>query len=118
MRFINKYANLIPYLYFIAVTGYWFTTINKIDGITAYPILLFAVPFVWQIVKPNIKLNFYLGIIFICLSSYLMLGYFSDVLNIPPMVLAKGVIVYGGLFVLLNFIMSAWIVRNSYKGTF
>ncbi|MBT8258369.1 MAG: hypothetical protein KJO49_07850 [Bacteroidia bacterium] len=118
MNSINKYANWTPYLYFIAIAIYWFTSVNRIEGLSAYPILLLAIPFVWQLVKPNRKLNFYLGLSFICLSSYMIVGVISDLLNIPPIVLAKGVIIYGGLFALLNFVMSAWIIRNSYKRTF
>jgi hypothetical protein len=118
MKIINKYANLIPYLYFIAITIYWFTDINRSDGITAYPILLLAIPFLWQILKPNKRLNFTLGITFVCLSSYLILAYLSDVFNIPSLVLAKGVIIYGGIFAFINFFMSVWIIRNSMKQTF
>ncbi|MBT8272585.1 MAG: hypothetical protein KJO77_02180 [Bacteroidia bacterium] len=113
MKIINKYANLIPYLYFIAISIYWFTIINRSDGITAYPILLFAIPFLWQILKPNNKLNSTLGITFVCLSSYLILGYISDLFNVPSLVLAQGVIIYGGIFAALNFFMSVWIIRNS-----
>ncbi|MBT8254201.1 MAG: hypothetical protein KJN68_09530, partial [Bacteroidia bacterium] len=72
MKSINKYANWTPYLYFIAVTIYWFTDINREEGLSAYPILLLAIPFLWQMIKPNGKLNFYLGICFICLSSYMI----------------------------------------------
>lgn len=118
MNRINKYANWIPYLYFIAIIIYWFTAINRSEGSSAYPILLLGIPFIWQLLRPNDKLNFYLGISFICLSSYMILGYLSDLMNIPPIVLAKGVIIYGGISLLLNFVMSAWIIRNSYKRNF
>ena len=118
MEVIHRYTNFIPYLYFIAITAYWFTTINQQAGISAYPILLFAIPFVWQVIKPSHKLNFSLGIVFVCLSSYLILAYLSNTFNLPPIVIAKGFIIYGGLFVLLNFFMSLWIVRNSLKRTF
>lgn len=118
MKIINKYANLIPYLYFIAITLYWFTAINRSGGVTAYPILLFGIPFIWQIIRPNKRLNFTLGITFVCLSSYLILAYLSDVFDVPSLVLAKGFIIYGGIFVLLNFFMSVWIIRNSLKQTF
>ena len=118
MKMINKYANLIPYLYFIAVTLYWFTDINRSEGITAYPILLFVVPFLWQILKPNKTLNLTLGITFICLSSYMIIAYLSDLMNIASITLVKGFIFYGGIFVFLNFAMSAWIIRNSLKRTF
>ena len=118
MIFFNKYANLIPYFYFVSLIVYWFTYVNRSEGLTAYPILLLAIPFLWQIVRPNRKLNFSLGITFICLSSYLIFAYLSNLFNIPSIVLAKGIILYGGLLVLLNFVMSAWIVRNSIKRTF
>ena len=118
MNSINRFANWIPYLYFITITVYWFNDINKSQGLGAYPILLLAIPFLWQLIKPNQKLNFYLGLSFICLSSYMIVGVLSDLMNIPPIILAKGVIIYGGLFALINFIMSAWIIRNSYKHNF
>jgi hypothetical protein len=118
MKLINKYANFLPYLYFIAITVYWFTDLNKTEGLTAYPILLLAIPFIWQLIRPNKQFNFMLGITFVCLSSYLIVAYISDLFNIPPLVLAKGIIIYAGLFVVLNFFMSAWIIRNSIKRTF
>ena len=117
MKIINTYANQIPYLYFIAVIALWFTNINQNEGITAYPILLFGIPFLWQLIKPNKKLNSTLGITFVCLSSYLILGYVSNLLNVPSITVAKGVIIYGGFIVTLNFFMSLWIIRNSLRRT-
>ena len=84
MKLINKYANLIPYLYFIAVIAYLFTDANQRQGVLVYPILLFGIPFLWQLIKPNRKLNFTLGIIFVCLSSYLILAYLSDIFEEGP----------------------------------
>jgi len=119
MKLINKYANLIPYLYFITVIAYLFTDANQSNGVMAYPILLFGIPFLWQLIKPNKKLNFALGIIFVCLSSYLILAYLSDVFNIISFnTKAKQFMFIGGGFVLANFVMSLWIIRNSIKRTF
>ncbi|NNC51079.1 MAG: hypothetical protein HKO01_11130 [Flaviramulus sp.] len=116
MSLINKYTKLIPYLYFIIITAYWFTLINRSDGITAYPILLFGIPFLWQLLKPNKKLNFILGITFVCISSYLILAFLSDLLNIIALSSSvKQLMIYGGLFVFANFIMALWIIRNSLK---
>ncbi|GAA4943426.1 hypothetical protein GCM10023314_15610 [Algibacter agarivorans] len=116
MSLINKYTNLIPYLYFIAITAYWFTMVNKIEGITAYPILLFGIPFLWQIIKPNHRLNFTLGITFVCISSYLILAFLSDAFKIIALSYPiKQLMIYGGLFVFANFIMALWIIRNSLK---
>ena len=113
---IRKYTKLIPYLYFIAVSAYWFTDINRSNGLTAYPILLFAMPFLWQIIKPNKRLNFMLGMVFICLSSYLILAFLSDLFDISSFIKrTKNFIICGGLFVLTNFIMALWIIRNSLK---
>ena len=116
MNIISKYANLTPYLYFIAITLYWFIDINQSQGFTSYLILLFSIPFLWQIIKPNKELNFTLGTVFVCLSSYLILAYLSDIFNIASITIAKGFILYGGIFVILNFFMSVWIIRNSLKG--
>lgn len=119
MNFINKYYKFIPYLYYIAVIGYWFTDVNRSEGLTAYPILLIGIPFIWQLIKPNKQLNFSLGIIFVCLSSYLILAYLSDLFNIINLSAStKAFIIYGGLFVICNFLMALWMVRNSLKKAF
>lgn len=119
MHTIGKYIKFIPYLYFLSVIAYWFTDRNKSIGISAYPILVFGIPFLWQLIKPNRKLNFSLGIIFVCLSSYLILAYLSNLLNIinwsEP---SKKYLFYGGLLVVGNFVMSLWMVRNSIKKVF
>ncbi|WP_033959025.1 hypothetical protein [Psychroserpens jangbogonensis] len=119
MKLINKYSKFIPYLYFIAVIVYWFTNINRSFGVTAYPILLFGIPFIWQLIKPSRKLNFSLGITFVCMSSYLILAYLSDLFNIVNMsTITKQFIIYGGLFVAANFVMALWMIRNSMKRSF
>jgi hypothetical protein len=98
---------------------FWFTHINKSEGISAYPILLFGIPFLWQLIKPNRKLNFSLGIIFVCLSSYLILAYIFDLLNIINLPeSSKGFLFYGGILVFSHFIMSLWIIRNSIEKVF
>lgn len=119
MKLISKYSKFIPYLYFLAVIAYWFTDINKSEGLTAYPILLLGIPFVWQLIKPNKQLNFSLGIIFVCLSSYLILAYLSDLLHIIDISSStKTFIIYGGIFVFTNFLMALWMIRNSLKKAF
>jgi multisubunit Na+/H+ antiporter MnhE subunit len=119
MKLIQKYSKFIPYLYFIAVISYWFTDVNRNSGVTAYPILLFGIPFVWQLIKPSKKLNFSLGITFVCISSYLILAYLSDLFNIVNFSLfIKQLMVYGGLFIAANFVMSLWMIRNSMKRAF
>lgn len=119
MHTISKYTKFIPYLYFISVIIYWFTGINRSEGLSAYPILLFSIPFLWQLIKPNRKLNFSLGIIFVCLSSYLIFAYLFDLLNIVNWSEAsKRFLFYGGALVIGNFIMSLWIIRNSIKKVF
>jgi Mn2+/Fe2+ NRAMP family transporter len=116
---ISKYSKFIPYLYFLAVIAHWFTDINSSNGITAYPILLFGLPFLWQLIKPNEKLNFSLGIIFVCLSSYMILAYLSDVLNIVNIShQTKRFLILGGFFVVGNFVMALWMIRNSIKKVF
>jgi len=119
MNLISKYSKFVPYLYYIAIIVYWFTTINQSEGASAYPILLFGIPFLWQIIKPNRRLNFTLGITFVCLSSYMILAYLSDVLDITTFShAANQFILYGGLFVAANFFMAIWIIRNSIKRSF
>lgn len=109
---------LIPYLYFIIVAIIAFTDINRVKGIYAYPILLVVVPILWQLFKPNKILNFGLGVSFVYISSFLVLGYISDVFGISSQTIAKEFIICGGLFVFTNFIMSFWIIGNSLKRTF
>jgi uncharacterized membrane protein YdcZ (DUF606 family) len=119
MKNLSNYSKFIPYLYFIAVSAYWFTDINRTEGITAYPVLLFGIPFLWQIIKPNKKLNFTLGITFVCVSSYLILAYLLDLFKITHLTQnTKNFIVYGGIFVFSNLLMALWIIKNSLKRTF
>jgi len=82
-------------------------------------IAISAIPFLWQLIKPNPKLNFSLGIVFVCLSSYIVLAYLSNILNlINWSENAKTILFYSGVFVAGNLIMSLWIVRNSIKKVF
>ena len=119
MKFINRYSKFIPYLYFIVIIIYWFTGVNKNQGITAYPILLFSIPFLWQVVKPNRNLNLKLGVTFVCLSSYLILAHIFDILNIISFTkYIKSFILYSDIFVFVNFLMALWIIRNSLKKSF
>ncbi|WP_353778108.1 hypothetical protein [Winogradskyella sp. 3972H.M.0a.05] len=119
MRIISKYSKFTPYLYFLAMIAYWFTDVNRAEGISAYPILLFGIPFVWQLIRPSKKLNFSLGIVFVCLSSYLILAYLFDALHIVEITdRVKRFLILGGFFVLGNFIMSLWMIRNSIKKEF
>lgn len=119
MFLINKYSKFIPYLYFIAISAYWFTMVNQSEGITAYPILLFGVPFLWQIIKPSKSLNLTLGFSFVCISSYLILAFVSDLLQIVSLSYPiKQLMVYGGIFVFVSFIMALWILRNSLNKSF
>lgn len=119
MKDLSKYIKFIPYLYFLAFIGLWFTDVNRNEGVFAFPILIFGIPFLWQIIKPNNKLNFALGTTFVCLSSYFILAYLSDVLDIILFgKTAKQFIIIGGLLSFTNFVMSLWIIRNSLKRAF
>ena len=119
MKEISRYFKYTPYLYFIAVTSYWFTQVNQSKGITAFPILLFAIPFAWQLIKPSPKLNFGLGITFVCLSSYMIMAYLFDKFNVFTLSdSTKQFLMFGGLFILTNFIMALWMIRNSIKRSF
>lgn len=119
MKAISKYYKYVPYLYFITVTAFWFTDINRAEGISAYPILLFGIPFAWQLIKPNSRLNAILGVTTVCLSSYMILAYLSDFFQIITLSqTTKTYIIYGGLFVVTNFIMAVWMIRNSIKRSF
>lgn len=119
MKTLSKYSNFVPYLYFIAASAYWFTLINRTEGITAYPILLLGIPFLWQIIKPSKNLNFTLGITFVCLSSYLIVGYLLQVTAISSFLQnSENLAFNGGLFVACNLLMALWIIRNSLNRAF
>jgi len=118
MALINRYLKFIPYIYFIVVIFYWFTDVNRTEGLTAYPILLLGIPFLWQILKPNRNLNFTLGTVFVCLSSYLILAYIVQIMNLVTFNPLQKFALFGGSFILVNFIMAVWIVRNSLKRSF
>ncbi|MBD0830561.1 hypothetical protein [Aestuariibaculum sediminum] len=114
MKTFNKYSNFVPYLYFVAASAYWFTLINQSEGISAYPVLLIGIPFLWQIIKPNKQLNFTLGITFVCLSSYLIFGYLLDLSNLTSFLPNTSALPFkGGIFVVCNFLMALWIIKNS-----
>ena len=116
MNTINKISKTLPYLYFIAITAYWFTVINRTEGLTAYPILLFAVPFLWQVIKPTKKLNLTLGITFVCLSSYLIIAYLSKIIDFSALdININSIIISSGLFIITNFVMAMWIIKNSLR---
>lgn len=119
METISKYSKFVPYLYFLTAIVYWFTDVNREVGINAYPILLFGIPFLWQLIRPNRKLNFSLGITFVCLSSYMILAYLSDlfnIVNVSPQV--KQFMLFSGLFIVSNFIMALWMIKNSLNRNF
>lgn len=119
MKVLKTYSKFVPYFYFLAIIFYWFTIVKKSQGIIAYPILLFGIPFVWQLIRPNEKLNFSLGITFVCLSSYMILAYLPNILNIVNLSYeAKCVLISGGSLVIGNFVMALWMIRNSIKRAF
>ncbi|WP_431159082.1 hypothetical protein [Winogradskyella poriferorum] len=119
MKAINKLTRFIPYLYFLSVIAYWFTYTNRTEGITAYPILLFGIPFIWQLLKPNKNLNFSLGIIFVCLSSYLILAYSLALLDVVNWFGASSSVFSNvGLIIFGSFIMALWMIRNSIQKQF
>jgi len=107
MKTMNKYSKFVPYFYFIAVVGYFFTIVNKTEGLTAYPILLLGIPFLWQIIKPNKKLNFTLGITFVCLSSYLIIVFLADLFHILTLTSrSQDFMLYIGMFATASFLMA------------
>ncbi|MUU79659.1 hypothetical protein [Winogradskyella endarachnes] len=119
MYSISKLTKFIPYLYFLSVITYWFTTFNKLEGIIAYPILLCGIPFIWQLFKPSRQLNFSLGIIFVCLSSYLVFAYLFNILHILNWTeTIEKILFYSGILVVGNVFMSLWMIRNSMNKVF
>lgn len=119
MTFFSTNTKQIPYLYFIIITACWFTVVNKAQGVTAFPILILAMPFLWQLIKPNNRLNFSLGITIMCLSSYLIIAHITQIINASSLILSStNMNLLSWIFIFLNFIMALWIVRNSMKTPF
>ena len=116
IKTLSTYTKHIPYLYFISIIAFWFTIINRNDGLIAYPILLLIIPFLWQIMKPHHYLNFLLGVSFISITSFLMFFFIFNQLHIlnEPRFLYF-LLIYGGIIIPANFIMAFWMIRNSLK---
>ncbi|MBP1839514.1 hypothetical protein [Formosa algae] len=110
----TKYTKSIPYLYFISVIICWFTLINRYNGLSAYPILLCSIPFIWQLIKPNNTLNFTLSITFICLSSYLILMFLLNKLHLVNIIhQISQTVMFSAVGLGLNLIMALWILRHN-----
>jgi hypothetical protein len=109
MKLLNRYYKLVPYIYFLTIIFVLFTNYNQSKGLIAYPILLLTIPFLWQIIKPNKALNFILGVSVVCLSSYLILGYLTNINILEDFNWS----VKSSLFVCANFLMALWIIKNS-----
>ena len=119
MKSLNHFSKFVPYFYFISVIITWFTLVNKTEGFPVFFILLFAIPFLWQLIKPNTKLNFTLGITFVYISSYLIIAYLTDLMHLVNFSKTfKNLLFYGGIFIPTNFVMALWMIRNSLKGSF
>ncbi|RBP27625.1 hypothetical protein DFR65_10911 [Oceanihabitans sediminis] len=119
MSLISKFAKFIPYLYYISIIAFWFTELNKNQGLTAYAVLLFGIPFLWQIIKPSNQLNFSLGITFVCLSSYMIIAFIFDTLQLISISNSiKNLSSFSSTVLIANFLMALWIMRNSMKKRF
>lgn len=119
MKAWNTYTKHIPYLYFISIIALWFTIVNRNNGLVAYPILLLAIPFLWQLIKPNRYLNFILGITFLSISSFVLFMFiFNQIQLISTPKIIYFLFFYGGIIIPGNFIMALWMIRNSLKRSF
>jgi len=113
---IKKYSKFVPLLYFITIIIYWFLDIRNNEGSSPYIILCLAIPFIWQLIKYNKIINIILGCLFICLSLYISLAFFSDVFKIKEVTANTNTfLLIGSLFVFLNLIMSVWMFINGIK---
>lgn len=119
MKTINNFIKYIPYLYFISIIIIWFVQFNESNGIWAYPILLLGIPFIWQVLKPSRYLNFLLGIMFVCISSYI-LALFAitnfQFIKFPD--IGNYMLFYALILIPTNFMMALWIIRNSLRESF
>lgn len=112
-------AKYVPYLYFIATIAYCFITLKTTHYVFAYALLALIIPFLWQIIKPNPQLNFKLGLVIICISSYTILAYLLQILHIVNFVnISPNTVIYIGSFIFLNFYMALWIIKNSFSKSF
>ncbi|MDO1501278.1 hypothetical protein Q2T40_14170 [Winogradskyella maritima] len=119
MKAFKFYEKYVPYLYFLMIIPYWFTIVNKTEGITAYPIFLLAIPFIWQLLKPSRMINFYLGLTFTCSSAYLIIMYLFDNLNLVEVnTTIDNILLFSGVMIVTNFFMSLWIIKSSLNPEF
>lgn len=119
MKTLNNYSKYIPYFYFIAVVAYWFTDVNRTEGIAAFPILLFGIPFLWQVIKPRSKLNLTLGITLVCLSLYTLSAYILGSFHMTSLTnKTTDFVIYGGLLVILISAIKMWIGINAQRRSF
>lgn len=73
-------------------------------------IWLFVLPFLINVTFHNKLLSLFLGMVMFIVSTFFMLALISDLVHkSPPMEFYVG----GILFVVLNFVMSGWLVKDA-----
>jgi TRAP-type uncharacterized transport system fused permease subunit len=109
-------ANLVPflpYLYFISYPVIMFLNQLNSDPSNSYLLLLPAIPFVIQLIRPFKYVDLLLGIITFALSCYMVLAYLADLFKITTYnTRALSFIIGGILFLAISFTMSILLFRN------
>lgn len=118
MNSLKDFSKYLPHLYFIALAIYGFTYFNRISSLAAYALFILAVPFIWQLIKPSERLNLTLGITSVCLTSYVIVAFLFNLLNIIALSESLKYSVTISCICIASFIMALWMIRNSLKKRF
>jgi hypothetical protein len=118
MNSISRLYQKSPYIYFTIV---WFGVAfpGIFSGHLVSTILFFfCLPFIYQVFKEKKGLNLLLGVLMLLCSIFMGLAYLSDAVKIkdPGAPRAMEFLIGGGLFTILNFLMSVSLIIKASKG--
>ncbi|MEZ4933472.1 MAG: hypothetical protein R2788_15295 [Saprospiraceae bacterium] len=111
----KAYLSAVPYLYFIAILSWIFfgNWMGEKTGGSSIGVLLFTMPFFVQIFLKSKPLDLFLIAICTLFTSWMLLAYLSDVMDITAMTDgALRFIIIGGLFSVGNILMTGWLFFN------
>jgi TRAP-type uncharacterized transport system fused permease subunit len=110
---LSNLVPFLPYLYFISYPVIMFLNQLNNDPSNSYLLLLPAIPFVIQLIRPFKYVDLLLGIITFALSCYMVLAYLADLFKITTYnTRALSFIIGGILFLAISFTMSVLLFRN------
>jgi len=110
---LSNLIPFLPYLYFISYPVILFFNQSNNDPSNSYLLLLPAIPFVIQLIRPFKYVDLLLGIITFTLSCYMVLAYLADLSKITSYNTRTISFIIGGLlFLAISFAMSVLLFRN------